>query len=78
LLACRPACLRAAAAGAAAQVGKFLAKYSQLEMFPVKLQVRLARNVGEWNAAALGGWKGVAERRYKRLCVLQNGWGVYQ
>lgn len=28
------------AAAAAVQVGKFLAKYSQLEMFPVKLQVR--------------------------------------
>lgn len=44
-------------AAAAAQVGKFLAKYSQLEMFPVKLQVR----VGGWQAvqAALcpaGGW----------------------
>lgn len=26
---------------ACAQVGKFLAKYSQMEMFPVKLQVRV-------------------------------------
>ena len=40
-----------------ARVGRFLQKYGDMDLFPVKLQVRLSRQPVLWAASIVGTWE---------------------